>query len=175
MSYEVSVVRKLEKIVHVILALHGTRVNLSHTSLCTFPNHSFPEHRDVCDLMSPSPVDTFAFFKWLHGKCSIHFNTYDYIQVQYRSLCVQLQLTFNSSPPSAVYMGQWIGPALVQVMACCQFGAKSWPEPILGYCQLDSWEQMSVHFKSKCYHFHSRKCIWSCYLPNWWPFCPERD
>ena len=26
--------------------------------------------------------------------------------------------------------------------------------------------------KSEFYHFHSRKCIWSCHLPKWWPFCP---
>ena len=30
---------------------------------------------------------------------------------------------FNSSPPSAAYM-QWIGSALVQIMACRLFGAK---------------------------------------------------
>ena len=28
---------------------------------------------------------------------------------------------FNSSPPSAAYMCQWIGSALVQIMACCLF------------------------------------------------------
>ena len=38
---------------------------------------------------------------------------------------------FNSSPPSATYMRQWIGSALVQIMVCRLFGAK------LGYCQLD--------------------------------------
>ena len=37
------------------------------------------------------------------------------------------------------YTRQWMGSALVQVMACCQ---------------LDSWEQMQWN------DFHSRKCIW---------------
>ena len=37
----------------------------------------------------------------------------------------------NSSPPSAAYMRQWTGSALVQVMACRLFGAKPLPEPML--------------------------------------------
>ena len=45
-------------------------------------------------------------------------------------------------------------------------------EPKLAYCQLDSWEQISVKFESEFYHFHSRKLIWKCCLPKWWPFCP---
>ena len=44
---------------------------------------------------------------------------------------------FNSSPPSAAYMRQWIR-TLVQIMACRLFGAKPLPEPMLVYCQLDS-------------------------------------
>ena len=30
----------------------------------------------------------------------------------------------NSAPPSAIYMRQWIGSALFEVMACRLFGAK---------------------------------------------------
>ena len=44
---------------------------------------------------------------------------------------------FNSSPPSAAYMRQWNGPALVQATACRLYGAKSLPEPMLTYCQLN--------------------------------------
>ena len=33
----------------------------------------------------------------------------------------------NSSPPSAAYMRQWMGSALVQIMACRLFGAKPLP------------------------------------------------
>ena len=33
-------------------------------------------------------------------------------------------------------------------MACRLFGAKPLPEPMLVYCQLDSWEQISVKFES---------------------------
>ena len=71
----------------------------------------------------------------------------------------------NSSPPSAVYMRQWTGPSLVQIMACRLFSAKPLPESMLVYCQLDPWEQVSVKFESEFYPFHSRKCIWKC-LPK---------
>ena len=79
------------------------------------------------------------------------------------------------SPPSATYMHQWIGSALVQIMACRLFGAKSLSKPMLAYCQLDLWEQISVKFKSEFYYIHSQKCIWNCRLPTWQPFCPRGD
>ena len=64
---------------------------------------------------------------------------------------------------------------LVQVMDCRLFGAKPFSKLMLVYCQLDSWEQISVKFESEYYHFHSRKCIWNCRLPKWRPFCPGGD
>ena len=67
--------------------------------------------------------------------------------------------TFNPSPPTAAYMCQWTGSVLIQVMVCRLFGVKPLPEPTLAYCQLDSWEQISVKFESEFCHFHSRKCI----------------
>ena len=81
----------------------------------------------------------------------------------------------NSSPPSTTYMHEWAGSALVQVMACHLFGAKLSPEPVLDYCQLDFWDQISVKFESEFYYFQSRKCIWNCHLPKWRPFCPGGD
>ena len=66
----------------------------------------------------------------------------------------------NSSHPCAAYTRQWTVSALVEVMACCLFGAKPSPEPVLAYCQLDSREQISVKFESEFYNFFSRKCIW---------------
>ena len=47
----------------------------------------------------------------------------------------------SSTPPSAAYMCQWIGSALIQIMACRLFDAKPLSKPILGYCQLDAQEQ----------------------------------
>ena len=60
-------------------------------------------------------------------------------------------------------------------MAWRRIGTKQLPEPMLAYCQLDSWEQISVKFESEFYHFRSRKCIWKCCLPKWLPFCPGED
>ena len=50
--------------------------------------------------------------------------------------CDKLAMSYPS-PPSAAYMRQWIGPALVQIMACRLFGAKPLSKPMLDYCQLD--------------------------------------
>ena len=60
-------------------------------------------------------------------------------------------------------------------MALCWRGAKPLLEPMLDYCQLDSWEQISVKFETEFYHFHSRICIWNCLLPKWQPFSPGGD
>ena len=51
-------------------------------------------------------------------------------------------------------------------MACHLLGAKTLPGPMVTYCQLDPWEQISVNVKSIFKHFHWRKCIWTCRLGN---------
>ena len=53
-------------------------------------------------------------------------------------------LTWLFYPPSAVYMRQGTGSALIRVMASRLFGANPLPEPVLTYNQLDPWEQTSV-------------------------------
>ena len=63
-------------------------------------------------------------------------------------------------------MCQWIGSALVQIMACHLFGAKPLSKPMLGYCQLNPKQQTSVKFQSKYKTFHSRKYIWKYCLRN---------
>ena len=65
-----------------------------------------------------------------------------------------------NSPPRVAYMRQWIGSALVQIMACRLFGAKPLSKPMLGYCQLDPQEQTWVIFFIKSKTFHSSKCSW---------------
>ena len=52
----------------------------------------------------------------------------------------------NSFPPGAIYMCQWIGSALVQIMACHLVGAKPLSKPMLDSCQLDPYEQTSLKF-----------------------------
>ena len=51
-------------------------------------------------------------------------------------ICVIGESTINSSPPSAAYMRQWIGSALVQIMAWRLFGAKPLSKPMLGYYEV---------------------------------------
>ena len=73
----------------------------------------------------------------------------------------------NSSPPSAAYTRRWTGSSLVQVMACRLFGAKPLPEPMLVYCQLDSWKQVSVKFESEFLSFSFTKMhlkMWSAQM-----------
>ena len=105
-------------------------------------------------------------------KCAKHYLNHS-TQIFQRLKAVN---KFTHLPPSAAYLLQWTESSLLQVMACCLLGTKPLPEPMLAYCQLDSWEQMSIklklefyHFHSRkleSYHFHSRKCIWMCWLQN---------
>ena len=67
---------------------------------------------------------------------------------------------------------QWVGSALVQIMAYCLLGTKPLSKPMLGYCQLDPKEQTSVKFQSKYKTFHSQKCIWKHRLLNGGHFVP---
>ena len=57
-----------------------------------------------------------------------------------------MSVMLNSSPPSAAYMRQWMGPVMVQTMACRLYGAEPLSKPILGYCQSDPKKQTAVIF-----------------------------
>ena len=63
-------------------------------------------------------------------------------------------LTLIHLPPSAAYMSQRIGWALVQIMACRQSGAKPLSEFMLTYYQLDPKEHISIKFYLKLKYFH---------------------
>ena len=67
----------------------------------------------------------------------------------------------KSSPPSAAYMRQWIGPALVQIMACHLFGAKPLSEPIEPLWTKFSEILIEIHT-----FFHLRRCMWKNRLRN---------
>ena len=57
-----------------------------------------------------------------------------------------ISVMFNLSTPGAVFMCQWIGSVLVQIMACRLLGTKPLFTPMPGYWQLDPKEQTSVRF-----------------------------
>ena len=71
--------------------------------------------------------------------------------------------TINSSPPSAAYMRQCIGSALVQIMSRCLFGVK----PL---CWVNvNWNlknRLWRNFNTKFERFHLWKCVWKCRLRN---------
>ena len=90
-------------------------------------------------------------------------------------ICVTRPQWVNSSSPGAGYMYQWTGSALVHVMACRLFGTKPLPEPMLAYCQLDSWEQVSVKFESKFYQYSFKKMHLKLSSAKWQWFCPGRN
>ena len=75
---------------------------------------------------------------------------------------------------NAAYMRQWIGSAMVQIMACHLFGAKPLSYPMLEYWQLNSWEQTSVKSQSKFIHFHWGKYIRKYLLWNGGHFVPGK-
>ena len=67
---------------------------------------------------------------------------------------------------SAAYMRRWTVSALVQVLTCRLFGAKSILEPMLNYCQFNPQEHASVKCETKYKTFHSWIYIWKCRLRN---------
>ena len=50
------------------------------------------------------------------------------------TLCLLCQILTHPRPPGAAYRRQWIGSALVRIMACRLFGANPLSKPMLGYC-----------------------------------------
>ena len=67
--------------------------------------------------------------------------------------------------------GQWIGSALVEIMACRLFGTKPLFKPILGYCQLDPLEQTFNQNRKLFIHENAFKIAYA----KWQPFCPGED
>ena len=71
-----------------------------------------------------------------------------------------------------ICISRWIRPALVQIMACCLFGAKPLSQPMLAYCQL--------HFGTNFGEFLSKNLSFTkihlkISSTKWRPFCPGGD
>ena len=81
----------------------------------------------------------------------------------------------NSAPPSAAYMHQGTGSALVHVMACRLFGAKPLPKPMLGYSQLDSEGTNLSEILIKIQNFSFTKMHLKISSSKWRPFCSGGD
>ena len=76
-----------------------------------------------------------------------------------------LKIQINSSSPSAAYMHQWTGSALVQIVACCLMA----PSHYLNQCWLISsevqWHSSEDNFHKQYLIYQSRKLPWK--LPIW--------
>ena len=57
-----------------------------------------------------------------------------------------MMLIVTNSLRQRVPQRQWIGSALVQIMACRRNGAKPLSNPMQGYCQMDPKEQFLLKF-----------------------------
>ena len=102
--------------------------------LVTFRTSANQKHRiwscnesRVMQPTTPSP--------WRRGRSWLQFNVQENSYIKYLL--------------SATYMRQWIGSALVQIMACRLFGAKPLSKPMLGYSTKCIWKyrlRNGVHF-----------------------------
>ena len=122
-------------------------------------------HRKILDYCKLDPKEHISTKFHLKLK---HFHSWKWI---WNVLCEMAAILHppecvNSSPPSASYMPQWTGSALVQIMACRLDGNKPLSEPMLTYCQLKSQGHISMTFYLKFKYFHSRKCNWNWRLRN---------
>ena len=110
---------------------------------------------------------------WPHTYCISHNGVIGYIVKNYlliffRVASLALQ-DMGIIDPSELWPSANLRPVWRRT------GDKPLPEPAVGYCELDSWEQISVKSESEFHHFHSTKCIWKCCLPILWPFSPGAD
>ena len=92
-------------------------------------------------------------------------------------MAARVRCPINSSSPSAAYTRQWTESALVQVMACCLFGAKPLPETMQTYCQLDPslGTNFSYFFFIEILTFSFKKMHLKMLCAKWQPFCRGRD
>ena len=81
-------------------------------------------------------------------------------------------LPMNSSPPSAAYMCQWIGSALVQIIACCLYGIKPLSKPNAGLLLIGPIGANFSEISIKIQKFSFTKMHLKISLAKWHTFCP---
>ena len=98
-------------------------------------------------IISDGRVNSVEFCVFFHSSMNVHW--------------------INSSPPSAAYMHQWTGSALVQIMTCRLPGAKPlimWTNAVISLIEPLGTNFSEIWIKTK--NFFSWKCIWKCRLGN---------
>ena len=79
-----------------------------------------------------------------------------------------------NSSPLVPHMRRWIGSALVQIMACCLFGAKPLSKSIL-LLSIGTLETNFSEIFIKIQNFSFTKMHLKISSAKWWPFCPGGD
>ena len=120
-------------------------------------------------------VICWTYTPWSTGRCQHDkyiswegFLTYGLPGTQYPRKAI------NQSPLSAAYMPRWNGTALLQVLACHQFGAKPLPEPMLTNCQFHpylgtNFSEIQIEIQNLSFMKMHLKML----SVKWQPFCPE--
>ena len=139
----------------------------------TRPCHSYNSPYRIVPRVDTSlrRFDLFTGRQYLLLQASIYWYLTSYISV-ITVICNRELI--NSSLPSGVYMRQWIGSTLVQIIVCRLFGAKPFSKPMLGYCQLALGTNFSEIF-NKIQNFSFTNMHLKTSSAKWPPFCPGWD
>ena len=100
-----------------------------------------------------------------------HWNFYFHGKYQCHRYGFQIRhCTFNSFPPSAASMRQWIGSAMRRIMAYRLLGAK----PLSQYWDIANWTLGTKFFEIwiNIQTFSFTKMPLKVSFPKWRPFCP---
>ena len=133
---------------HILNYVASIRFQLVHKHFCT--RNVASETQAICRNINHVYVTSYysphSCVKWRrceqimsHWRSLIIWlvdQQYGNVLNQYEIWHISMQFVwdmFHSSPPGAAYMRQWIGSALLQIMACHLFGAKPLSKPMLGY------------------------------------------
>ena len=126
---------------------HSPKSNFTVVNQATILYNQFENYTFKIRATSPGPLSqqNFVFASFILKQHSIG----TYFWQDKLALFTTLQhiwTHFHSFHPRAANMWQWIGSALVQIMACRLLGTKPLSKPMRSYCQLDLYDQISVKF-----------------------------
>ena len=107
-----------------------------------------------CGIIEHQPYSLFDA-AWFGAACAFSPCTllFSFCQVITNPSTGMLNPCINSSPPSAAYMRQWTGSALVQIMACRLFDAKPLSEPMLDFVNWTLRNKLQYNFNQNTKRF----------------------
>ena len=116
--------------------------------------------------------DQYMYGNWCTGSWHSQAISCHGIDCREKRVLVFHKVRLNSSPPSAAYMCRRTRSALVQVMACRLFNAKSLPEPMLTYkLSIGPFGTNYGEILIKIPIFSFKKMHLKMLFGKWKPFC----